>query len=54
VQQSMSQNLQALTASGAFQDAVHSLTAAIHLLTSRANGSLTASSDDRPKLRKAG
>jgi biopolymer transport protein ExbB/TolQ len=54
VQQSLSQNLQALTASGAFQDAVHSLTAAIHLLTSRANGSLSAQSDERLKLRKAG
>jgi biopolymer transport protein ExbB/TolQ len=54
VQQSLSQNLQALTASGAFQEAVHSLTAAIHLLTSRASGSLSTQSDDRLKLRKAG
>jgi biopolymer transport protein ExbB/TolQ len=54
VQQSLSQNLQALTASGAFQEAVHSLTAAIHLLTSRATGSLAAQSDERLKLRKAG
>jgi hypothetical protein len=54
VQQSLSQNLQALTASGAFQEAVHSLTAAIHLLTSRANGFLSAQSDERPMLRKAG
>jgi len=52
VQQSLSQNLQALTAAGAFQDAVHSLTAAIHLLTSRATAS--APSDERLKLRKAG
>jgi MotA/TolQ/ExbB proton channel family len=54
VQQSLSQNLQALTASGAFQEAVHSLTAAIHLLTSRATGAPSAPSDDRLKLRKAG
>jgi biopolymer transport protein ExbB/TolQ len=54
VQQSLGQNLQALTASGAFQDAVHSLTAAIHLLTSRSTGSLSAASDERLKLRKAG
>jgi biopolymer transport protein ExbB/TolQ len=54
VQQSLTQNLQALTASGAFQDAVHSLTAAIHLLTSRAAGSLASQAEDRLKLRKAG
>jgi biopolymer transport protein ExbB/TolQ len=54
VQQSLSQNLQALTASGAFQEAVHSLTAAIHLLTSRAAAPVSPQSDDRLKLRKAG
>lgn len=39
LQQALQQNLQALTGAGAFEQAVHSLTAAIHLLTSQ---SLTA------------
>ena len=36
LQQAMVQNLAALSASGSFEEAVHSLTAAIHLLTARA------------------
>jgi MotA/TolQ/ExbB proton channel family protein len=35
LQQTLGQNLSALTAGGAFEEAVHSLTAAIHLLTAR-------------------
>jgi hypothetical protein len=36
LQQGLQENLQALTASGAFEQALHSLTAAVHLLTARA------------------
>jgi hypothetical protein len=36
LQTAMHQNLQALAGSGSFDQAVHSLTAAIHLLTARA------------------
>jgi hypothetical protein len=38
LQSLLQQNLQALAGSGAFEEAVHSLTAAIHLLTARAQG----------------
>ena len=38
LQQALVQNLAALSASGSFEEAVHSLTAAIHLLTARAAG----------------
>lgn len=38
LQQTLVQNLAALSASGSFEEAVHSLTAAIHLLTARAAG----------------
>jgi hypothetical protein len=38
LQQTLVQNLAVLSASGSFEEAVHSLTAAIHLLTARAAG----------------
>jgi hypothetical protein len=38
LQESLQQNLAALAGAGAFEGAVHSLTAAIHLLTARAGG----------------
>ncbi len=42
LQTAMHQNLQALAASGSFDQAVHSLTAAIHLLTARAGAAALA------------
>lgn len=38
LQQTLHQNLEAVAGAGAFEQAVHSLTAAIHLLTARADG----------------
>jgi biopolymer transport protein ExbB/TolQ len=45
LQETLNQNLAALTSAGAFEQAVHSLTAAIHLLTARSGG--TASGSNR-------
>ncbi len=39
LQETLANNLQALSGAGAFEEAVHSLTAAVHLLTARAAGS---------------
>jgi biopolymer transport protein ExbB/TolQ len=45
LQELLARNLDALTAAGAFEEAVHSLTAAVHLLTARAS---TAPPSKRP------
>ena len=48
LQESLNQNLAALTGSGAFEEAVQSLTAAIHLLTMRAAPQTPAKLAQRP------
>jgi hypothetical protein len=45
LQTAMHQNLQALAASGSFDQAVHTLTAAVHLLTARAGAPLLSAGD---------
>jgi hypothetical protein len=47
----MHQNLQALAASGAFDQAVHSLTAAIHLLTARAGAAALPGAGEQAVLK---
>jgi hypothetical protein len=44
----LNQNLVAVTAAGTFEQALHSLTAAVHLLTARTGGPLTNGSAARP------
>jgi hypothetical protein len=44
----LNQNLAAVTAAGTFEQALHSLTAAVHLLTARTGGPLTNGSAARP------
>jgi biopolymer transport protein ExbB/TolQ len=44
----LNQNLTAITAAGTFEQALHSLTAAVHLLTARTNGTLSNGSAARP------
>ena len=44
----LNQNLVAVTAAGTFEQALHSLTAAVHLLTARTSGPLTNGSAARP------
>jgi hypothetical protein len=51
LQTAMHQNLQALAASGSFEQAVHSLTAAIHLLTARAGAASLPALSDPPVLK---
>jgi biopolymer transport protein ExbB/TolQ len=46
--EALNQNLAAVTASGAFEQALHSLTAAVHLLTARAGGPAPNGSPLRP------
>jgi biopolymer transport protein ExbB/TolQ len=48
LQDALNQNLSALAAAGSFEQAVHSLTAAIHLLTARPTLPLTAGQTARP------
>jgi hypothetical protein len=50
LQAALQQNLEAVSGAGAFEEAVHSLTAAIHLLTARASNSALA---PRPQPGKA-
>jgi biopolymer transport protein ExbB/TolQ len=47
LQETLSQNLAALAGAGSFEQAVHSLTAAIHLLTTRAAAGLPAAEGSR-------
>jgi hypothetical protein len=51
LQTAMHQNLQALAASGAFDQAVHSLTAAIHLLTARAGAAALPGAGEQAVLK---
>jgi biopolymer transport protein ExbB/TolQ len=44
----LNQNLAAITAAGTFEQALHSLTAAVHLLTARTSGPLSVGSAPRP------
>lgn len=46
--EALNQNLTAVTASGTFEQALHSLTAAVHLLTARAGGSAASGPSVRP------
>ena len=38
LQETLARNLDSLAGAGSFEEAVHSLTAAVHLLTARASG----------------
>jgi hypothetical protein len=46
--EALNQNLAAVTAAGTFEQALHSLTAAVHLLTARAGGPTPNGSALRP------
>jgi len=51
LQAALNQNLAALAGAGAFEQAVHSLTAAIHLLTARVTPGAAATAGPRPGAR---
>jgi biopolymer transport protein ExbB/TolQ len=51
LQETLNQNLAALAGAGSFEQAVHSLTAAIHLLTTRATAVLPGNDAHRPGAR---
>lgn len=53
LQEALGQNLAALAGAGTFEQAVHSLTAAIHLLTTRATGGLAGGEGGRTGQRGA-
>src|SRR5262249_35138238 len=51
LQTAMHQNLQALAASGSFDQAVHTLTAAVHLLTARVGSAPQLAGGEAPALK---
>ena len=53
LQAALQQNLEAVSSSGAFEQALHSLTAAVHLLTARASGPVPALQAPRAQPGKA-
>ncbi|HEV3238575.1 MAG TPA: hypothetical protein VGZ25_16430, partial [Gemmataceae bacterium] len=51
LQETLNRNLNVLAGAGSFEQAVHSLTAAVHLLTARATSALATASPVHPAKR---